>query len=194
VVELEPVLTGERRTFRVDEPAARERDQCGTDGGLLVGRRDRLDRRAPEVPADDRCAFEHRSLRGRQAVDPRRDRDLECRRQRIEQILGGESDELLEEQRVPLGLLDRRLDDTHRQAFPLRQQLEECSRLVVGDRAEHERVVPPRGPRFEKLGPRDTDEQQRTVRPAEQIFDEVEEVGSSPVHVLEEHDEWPIGR
>jgi hypothetical protein len=164
VPEPEGRLTGQRRErlarqqLSVDEVCERRVD---------VERRVELeDRATPEHAADQGTVAEDRAGSRRERVDARGDQRL----QRVRDPHGGalalldqHSDRLLDEQRVPFGLLEEDAAKPVGQRRPLDEGVHELGRLRVGQRREldRDRAAPapsPAGPRIEQLGASEADD------------------------------------
>jgi hypothetical protein len=196
VPEPEGRLTGQRRErlarqqLSVDEVRERRVD---------VERRVELeDRATPEHAADQGTVAEDRAGSRRERVDARGDQRL----QRVRDPHGGalalldqHSDRLLDEQRVPFGLLEEDAAKPVGQRRPLDEGVHELGRLRVGQRREldRDRAAPapsPAGPRIEQLGASEADDEHWCVVDAVgEVLDEVEERLLRPVDVLEPEDE-----
>ena len=93
------------------------------------------DRPPPEHAADDRAMPQHRLRPRWQAVDPRRDQRL----QRVGNphargiaLVHEEPHRLLDEERVPLGLVEQRGPEVVREREVFDERVDQHSRLVVG--------------------------------------------------------------
>ena len=192
-MEPEAVLAGHRRALCVHEPTARQRNQCAADRRPLVVGRHCLHGRPPEVPPDDRGAVEHSSLAGGQAVDAATAIDTSS--------VGGSGSSTSSAAKTTSCSRNSGLPSaistaapTTLSGKPARSGSNSTSvrASVARDRPERDRVVAPLGPRLEQLGPRDAEQQERPCRPAEQVLDEVEQVGRCPVQILEQDDQRPV--
>ena len=164
---------------------------------LEVGREVR-DGALPEHPSDDRSALKQR-LRGRgQVVDPRRDQRLQGVRDAVGATVVSALDEhpdgLLHKEWIALGAREHLAWQRRGRRNLLEQLLDEEEALVLGQRLELDRCRPhtaaaPAGPRVEKLGPSEAEDEQRRPNPVGHVLDQVEERLLRPVDVLEEEDE-----
>jgi hypothetical protein len=106
------------------------------------------------------------------------------------------ADELLEEERVPVGAIHEQVAQLFRQLRELfLEQLRDC---VDGQWVEPEdgRVAlagSPRRPDLENLRPRRRDEHHGRAHVGHEPLEEVEEIGLGPVDVLDDEDEWRAG-
>ena len=166
--------------------------------------REVLERALPEDPPDDRAALEQRLRIGREVVDAGRDERLQRVRDTIGRAVAGaaldeHADRLLDEQRVPLGAVERflrkRLGSLSGGARELAEQLlDELGALLLRERLEldRRRAHAPAAPTrscVEQLGSGEAEDQDRRPHPVGDVLDEVEQWRLGPVDVLEEEDE-----
>ena len=109
------------------------------------------------------------------------------------------ADGLLDEERIPLGALER-LPRQRPGPLPggtgelIEELLDELRALLLGERLEldrrraHAPAAPP-GTRVEQLGPREADDEDGRPHPVGEVLDEVEERRLGPVDVLEQEDQ-----
>ena len=151
----------------------------------------------PEDAADHRRALEQALLVLRQPVDAGGDHRLE----RVGDPLGGRPAleqhprRLLDEERVPLGLLEQRAALGRRQLAIGEQRVEQFLALLGRQRLELDRrraqaAAAPAGADVEQLGPREADDQQGCVLdPLGEVLDQLEQRLLGPVNVLEDEDQ-----
>ena len=108
VAEAEAVVSRQRRPVGSDQLLADERQQVRADRGSLGLGQQRSDGAAVEEPPFDRAALDHGALRLAEPVDARGEQRLQRRRHLELAVLalGPHGDELLDEERVPLGRVD----------------------------------------------------------------------------------------
>ena len=171
-------------------------------------------RARPERPADDGRGLEGRLLERREPVEPGGD-------DRLHAVRNGEAlrdiadrpavadpldhacvhelaDELLDEERVPLGALDEKLPQPGRK-LEIEQALDETRCVPLLERIEPDRrcVAPAAAPRLtagEELRTRGREHRDGGSRLALDPLEQVEKVVLRPVDVLEQHDGGPLSR
>ncbi len=109
------------------------------------------------------------------------------------------ADRLLDEERIPLGPLERLPGQRHgsfagRPGELVEQLLDELRALVLREGLEFDRgrahaTAAPAGTRVEELGSRQAQDEHRRAHPVREVLDEIEERRFRPVDVLEEKDE-----
>ena len=160
--------------------------------------------------ADDRGRFDHGSLVGLQVVEARREQRVDRRRHDGASDVGGRvpasaleadeplvdehRDELLDEERVPLGGFHDARPNALVQAGPAEQVLRDGARVVLGETFELDARRAgrggPLGMRLEELvSSRADHEQGGVVGRLEDVPDQIEEARLGPVDVLEQDDE-----
>src|SRR5262245_26012724 len=137
MVEAERVLARERGALRLHEALAGEGEERRAERRSLVGRQELGDRAAPEVPTDDRSALQDCTLVEREPVEPFGEHGLDRRRDLLAS-LGGDCEQLLDEQRVAPGTLDNAIPRLAVEAT-VAELLEERNRVLVRERFELER-------------------------------------------------------
>ena len=167
--------------------------------GLVSTFAERRHRAGPELPPDDGCALERVALYGIEAVEPRREKRLDRRRQRRERGIGaglGEHrHELLRVERVALRRVRHAEAKLGREDAGVVESVEQLRRLAGGERVEPDDCSVPARTFLEQLGPGETEEEDRRVAaPAAHVLDEVEQRRLGPVHVLEHDEQRPLAR
>ena len=144
-----------------------------------------------ELPSFDRGNDSDCARCGREAVDARREQRLNRRRHRTALVPAG-GHQLLEEERVALGDLDRPRACA---AVAAGGQVDgELFRLLGGERLELQRKLPPGRSRVEHFGPAGAEDQHcRSTQEAAQVVDEVEERRLRPVQVVGDEHDRPLG-
>ena len=196
VPEAEAVLARRRRGVRPDQLLADERKEVAADIAAELGRAEVGDDAERELLADDRGAFEDRPLIVLQPVQPLGQQRLDRRRD-DHLAAAGECRELLHVERIALC---RPEDAVARQVIQLGAEPgEQRLRITLGQRLEDNQVGAfvrsrPLGPPLEQLRPRRADQQhRRSLDPAQQVLDEVEERRLGAVDVLEDEHDWLLG-
>ena len=208
VLEDELALPGERRRRAIEhELAAAERPQHRVE---VVRTREPRHRAVPEDAADDSRALRDPLLLWRQQVEPGEDhrlhvvRDLDVldRRDRTptavlvheQPLVDQVTDDLLEEERVPLGPLEDPLAHGRRQPVDVQQGRDETCALLARQRVERQRAeaattTAPVRPRAQEVGTRRAQEQDRPLDALGELVEEVEHRRVRPVDVLDDHDD-----
>ncbi len=199
VGELEGAIAGDRRSLdRSDQVALEQpfeqRRHVGAGGEML-------ECAAPEDPADHGRLLQQALVLRPEQVDPGGDQRLDAVRdpvegRAVEVRLEQHARRLLQEERVPLGLLDeQRALFFCLAACGGQEERGELVALVVVERSDLDRrrariPAAPRRARVEQLEPRDADQEQRDrATGARQVLDHLEQALVGPLHVLEDQDE-----
>ena len=108
-------------------------------------------------------------------------------------------DDLLEEERVPVGTREHRLPGLVGQLLDGEEHLDECGRVVVRqgleeDRAEVAFASAPSGAALREIGPRRAHEEQRACHPVRELLEQVEKRVVRPMDVLDHDDRRLIRR
>jgi hypothetical protein len=194
VAEAEAVVARKRRPVGPDQLLPDERQQMRVDPRPRLLGKQLDDGASVEQPPFDRRPFDHCSLLGLEPVDPRGEQRLDRRRdlQLAVFALRLHRDELLHEERVPLGGLD---NPGLGVGGKLVQLLDQRLRLFARKRLERDqrRVRPWRRPDrapLEEVGPSDTEQEQgRVLGERRDVVDQVEQRRLGPVNVVEDDDQ-----
>ena len=196
VTETKAVVSWQRRPVGSDQLLANERQQVRADRGSLGLGQQRSDGAAVEEPPFDRAALDHGALRLAELVDARGQQRLQ-RRRHLElavPALGPHGDELLDEERVPLGRVD---DPLPRLLGEIAEPLHERLAVLLRERVQGEHVALGLGAvhvgRVSNRSGRAVHRRRRGTSCDErgEVLDEVEERRLRPVDVVEDDDEGP---
>ena len=199
VAEAEAIVAGEGRSVGADQLLPHEGHQMASDARPGVLWQQRGHRATMEHAALDGGHFDQRSLLRLEAVDARREQRLDRRRDRELAVsdFGLHGDQLLDEERIPLGRLDDALPHLLREVA---QRLDQDLRRLPLVRPErHDRRARlRRGPRrtdLEQVGPSHAEEEQRYVGcKGAHVLDQIEQGRFGPVDVVNDDDQWPLAR
>ena len=162
------------------------------------------DRASPEHATDEGPVAHDRPRRRGKPVDPGRDQRLHGVRdphgRGLVALLGEHPDRLLDEERVPLRLVQERRPQAARQRRIRDERVDEERGVLLRKRPQVDRdraasASSPPGSQLQELRAREADDQHRgIVHPVGEMLDEIEERLLRPVHVLEaEHERLRLG-
>jgi hypothetical protein len=204
VREAVAVVVGELRAVWTDQLPTHEREQARPNEGGLEWRQELGDRSAVKASALDRGPLERGALARLEPVDAggekrsqrRRHADLTIRFP-VSSLHGKQ---LLDEERVPLGHLEHARAQAPRECAGLRAGVDQRVDLRLGEWLEEKELrrrsqLCPRRARFEQLGPRACEQQNRFAgAETGDVLEEVEEGRLGPVQIFEHDDERALMR